>query len=538
MIGLYCRLSVADGEHGEESDSIANQRMILADFVTGRADLRGKERRFFVDDGISGTHADNRPALQELLALCREGRCEAVVVKDLSRLSRDDLFCVDLVEDALPSLGVRVIAVADGYDSLRDRDRPSAGTELGFKAIMNSWYSKDLSFKVTQSIRSSQRRGVNLNTVPFGYAKDAEGNCVIDPEGAEVVRRAFDLALSGKSQAQIAKVLNAERMVTPRNLQAKRHPEGKWEVRPGARWSGTMVKSLVTNPHYKGTLVLGKRRSVEVGGRRNRKTGDDERYVFDGAHEGIVTAREWERAQRAMTSGATGGAMPRSNRLFAGRIFCGRCGRAVPYRTDRKDDPAYTAYCGCWEKAPTVAVASLERAVNLVVRRQMEAALGVCRRLAEAEVTESERSRLAAGVALVKRRKMAAYEGYRCGGKTPEEFRACKAGLDAEQADIERRLREADRVRAVLGCGDAVARQRLERAIALSKRFADEPGLTRDMVEAFVSKVVSHGEDDVEIALAYDDIFSGVAGVGDGGGSDSAIAVDSGADDVDSDMPN
>ena len=338
MIGLYCRLSVADGEHGEESDSIANQRMILADFVTGRADLRGKERRFFVDDGISGTHADNRPALQELLALCREGRCEAVVVKDLSRLSRDDLFCVDLVEDALPSLGVRVIAVADGYDSLRDRDRPSAGTELGFKAIMNSWYSKDLSFKVTQSIRSSQRRGVNLNTVPFGYAKDAEGNCVIDPEGAEVVRRAFDLALSGKSQAQIAKVLNAERMVTPRNLQAKRHPEGKWEVRPGARWSGTMVKSLVTNPHYKGTLVLGKRRSVEVGGRRNRKTGDDERYVFDGAHEGIVTAREWERAQRAMTSGATGGAMPRSNRLFAGRIFCGRCGRAVPYRTDRKDD--------------------------------------------------------------------------------------------------------------------------------------------------------------------------------------------------------
>ena len=133
---------------------------------------------------------------------------------------------------------------------------------------------------------------------------------------------------------------------------------------------------------------------------------------------------------------------------------------------------------------------------------------------------------------------MAAYEGYRCGGKTPEEFRACKAGLDAEQADIERRLREADRVRAVLGCGDAVARQRLERAIALSKRFADEPGLTRDMVDVFVSKVVIHGEDDVEIALAYDDIFSGVAGVGDGGGSDSAIAVDSGADDVDSDMPN
>ena len=79
MIALYCRLSVADGDGGE-SDSIANQRLILADFIASCDDLKGEEHRFFVDDGISGTHAENRPALQEMLRCCREGRVSTVVV--------------------------------------------------------------------------------------------------------------------------------------------------------------------------------------------------------------------------------------------------------------------------------------------------------------------------------------------------------------------------------------------------------------------------------------------------------------------------
>lgn len=97
MIALYCRLSVADGTGGE-SDSIANQRLLLADFIASRDDLAGEGHLFFVDDGISGTHAENRPALQRMLAMCREGRISTVVVKDLSRLSRDGLYCVGLVE--------------------------------------------------------------------------------------------------------------------------------------------------------------------------------------------------------------------------------------------------------------------------------------------------------------------------------------------------------------------------------------------------------------------------------------------------------
>lgn len=48
----YIRLSREDGDR-EESDSIGNQKKLLADFIDGQEDLRLYD--FYVDDGFSGT---------------------------------------------------------------------------------------------------------------------------------------------------------------------------------------------------------------------------------------------------------------------------------------------------------------------------------------------------------------------------------------------------------------------------------------------------------------------------------------------------
>lgn len=367
MIALYCRLSVADGTGGE-SDSIANQRLLLADFIASRDDLAGEGHLFFVDDGISGTHAENRPALQRMLAMCREGRISTVVVKDLSRLSRDGLYCVGLVEDELPSLGVRVIAVTDNYDSKRDGKSPAASTELGFRTIMNSWYSRDLSHKVTQSIESERAGGTNLNTVPFGYRKGrGERACEVDEEGAAVVRRIFELACEGLDQGAIAAALNEEGAVTPHNLRALRNPGGKLAPKPNQRWTGTMVKTVVRNPHYKGTLVLGKSKRVEMGLGASRPTDPSERRVFEGAHEAVVDAGTWERAQASMRDTRCGGRREPLGHLFSGLVFCPHCGAAVSFRSERQAPvERYTAYCGCFTEPPSISLADLSDAVGRV----------------------------------------------------------------------------------------------------------------------------------------------------------------------------
>lgn len=507
MIALYCRLSVADGERGGESDSILNQRMILADFVSSRDDLRGEEHRFFVDDGISGTHADNRPALQEMLRCCREGRVSAVVVKDLSRLSRDGIYCVRLVEDELPAMGVRVIAVADNYDSRRDHGSMQAGTELGFKAIMNSWYSKDLSRKVTQSVRSEHARGMNLHTYPFGYRRGEERHsCVVDEEGARVVRRIFQLAAQGLAQREVARRLNEEGCVTPYNLRASRSRSGKMPPKPNSRWTGTMVKGIVRNPHYKGTLVLGKQTRVEIATWRTRPTTEEERHVFEGAHEAIVTPEEWEAAQASMVDYRCGGEMEPLNHLFSGLIFCPRCGRAVPYRTCDGPAPRYVAYCGCFESPPSISLDDLSRAVWRVVRAHVDVLLGLSGALAAAEAQRGDRERLARRLEAVPARKLRAYEEYRAGRANREAFGRRKAELDSEESGLRLQMERIERAleRA------APARVEAERAVELARRIG-HGGMTREALEAFVERVELLGDDEVHVTLRYGDLADGLA---------------------------
>ena len=81
---IYLRLSRDDGTQ-EESDSITNQRMILYQFAK-QADLQVTAE--FLDDGISGTKWE-RPGFQAMLQAAEDGWIDTVIVKDLSRLSRD-----------------------------------------------------------------------------------------------------------------------------------------------------------------------------------------------------------------------------------------------------------------------------------------------------------------------------------------------------------------------------------------------------------------------------------------------------------------
>lgn len=503
MIALYCRLSVADGDGGE-SESIANQRLILADFVASRDDLKDEEHRFFVDDGISGTHAENRPALQEMLRCCREGRVSTVVVKDLSRLSRDNLYCVGLVEDELPSLGVRVIAVVDNYDSRRDGKSTSAGMQLGFKAIMNSWYSKDLSRKVTQGIRSEHARGMNLRTVPFAYRKgEGEYTCTADEKGAPVVRRIFELALDGLNQSEIASKLNEEGAITPHNLKVLRSKGNKWEAKPNQRWTGTMVKKIVRNPHYKGTLVLGKTRRNEIGLCSARKTEPEERFVFENAHEAIVDAADWARAQGSMADTNRGGTVEPLGHLFTGFVFCPHCGKAVSFRAGRRRRPAcYTAYCGCFQEAPSIALHVLEEAVASVVRTHVDLLFGLSDAIEAAEASPERIAELRLSLRRLSVRKMRAYEAYRTGERSPEEFAALKAAMDSEEASVRRAIERME----VAAERRAPAIIDAERAFELARRLKGQE-LSRETLEAFVDRIELLGDDEVRITLKYADVF-------------------------------
>lgn len=112
---IYCRLSKEDGDKAE-SNSISSQRAICEDYISRHEDLEIVCEPF-IDDGFSGVNFE-RPQFRKMEEEIRRGRIDCIVVKDLSRFSRNYIDGGRYIEKIFPQLGIRFIAVNDAYDSL------------------------------------------------------------------------------------------------------------------------------------------------------------------------------------------------------------------------------------------------------------------------------------------------------------------------------------------------------------------------------------------------------------------------------------
>ena len=149
-IAIYMRLSQDDGDADRESNSIVNQRHFLHSYVEKH--FEDYELLEFQDDGYTGANF-SRPGVSKLLENVKNGEIDCIIVKDLSRFSRDYIEIGAYLEQIFPFAGVRFLAVNDGYDSDRFKGNV-AGMDISFKNLMNDLYCKDISVKV----RSEERR--------------------------------------------------------------------------------------------------------------------------------------------------------------------------------------------------------------------------------------------------------------------------------------------------------------------------------------------------------------------------------------------
>ena len=148
----YVRLSQED-DNAEESNSISNQKMLIMEFVKKREDINLVG--FKTDDGCSGVTFD-RKGFQELMEIIQEGKCDCLIVKDLSRFGRNYIESGKLIERLFPALGVRFIAINDSYDSAVSNG-PADSMILPFKNLVNDMYSRDISIKVRSNFEVRRR---------------------------------------------------------------------------------------------------------------------------------------------------------------------------------------------------------------------------------------------------------------------------------------------------------------------------------------------------------------------------------------------
>lgn len=150
ITALYERLSRDDDLTGD-SNSIINQKKMLEDYAKANGFTNCVH---FTDDGWSGGSFD-RPSWKRMIEGIEKGEIAAVLVKDLSRVGRDYLQVGFYTEVMFREKGVRFVAITNGVDS----DKRESSEFAPFLNIMNEWYIRDCSRKITTVLRARGMSG-------------------------------------------------------------------------------------------------------------------------------------------------------------------------------------------------------------------------------------------------------------------------------------------------------------------------------------------------------------------------------------------
>lgn len=261
-VGLYLRLSRDDGDKAE-SDSIHSQRDLLMDFISRYRVFRFK--REYVDDGYSGTNYD-RPAFLRMMEDAQKGVINCIMVKDLSRLGRNYIETGRYLERIFPSMGLRLIAVNDNYDTF-DKNSNDNEIVVPFKNLINDAYCRDISIKIRSHLDVKRKDGQFIGSFAmFGYEKDSanKNHLVIDEDAARVVELIFQYRLNGLSAQRIADKLNELGFQPPYEYKRKRgfNYNSGFKSADKAKWTRDTVTRLLGSEMYTGTMVQGRTKRI------------------------------------------------------------------------------------------------------------------------------------------------------------------------------------------------------------------------------------------------------------------------------------
>ena len=300
---IYARLSIENSKKNDDGDSIEGQIEICRDYVSEHPYLHLAGT--YVDNGWTGTNTD-RPEFQRLLADVKEGKIKALVIKDFSRFSRDYIEAGNLLENIFPAMGVRFISVVDRYDSF-ETDGSAGSLLIPLKNLINSFYSKDQSKKVSLAVHAKQLAGEHIpSMIPYGYRKSTTEAYRFepDPETAPIIKKIYTLFLEGNGARPIVRILNDEGVPSPGKLRYMRG-QTKRQCYSDCIWTQQCIKQILMNPTYMGDLVFGRMPTALYLGKPDYHYEPDESKwrILPDMHEALVSRGDFYKVRELLDEG-------------------------------------------------------------------------------------------------------------------------------------------------------------------------------------------------------------------------------------------
>ena len=341
----YLRLSKEDGDK-LESDSISNQRKLIHRYLDQHPEFILVDE--LVDDGYSGANF-HRPGMQQMLRRLEDGEADCVIVKDMSRFGREYIQSGRYIQRIFPEMGVRFIAINDGYDSIRKQQ--SDDILIPIKNLMNDSYCRELSNKLRSQFQIQRSNGEFIGAfAAYGYLKSSEDKhkLVVDDYAASVVKGIFHAKIQGYSMQRIAAQLNQQEVLSPAAYKRSigLNYRSGFDSGENCLWNNTTVRRILQNRIYVGDLEQGKRYKP------NYKTDvvllrpQEEWSVIRDNHEPIIDLWTFEAVQRDLACDTRITEGYDMVEPLSGLLVCGDCGMAmVQKRVSRGSRQFYYYTC-------------------------------------------------------------------------------------------------------------------------------------------------------------------------------------------------
>ena len=376
----YIRLSKEDVDRKQESESITSQRFIIKEYVDKQSDFAYLQE--YKDDGYTGTNT-RRPEFQRMLADANAKKFDCIIVKDFSRFARNLTDFYDTIDKKLTPLGVRVISIGDGIDTLHPDEM-----KMGFVGIVNENYAATTSRNIRAALYSRRENGMFIGAFAcYGYKKDPENksHLIIDDIAAETVREVFSLFISGESIRRITISLNDRGIPNPSDYKRLRgfnytNHFGKGD----GLWSDRTVRRMLSNEMYIGNLVQGKNMTRNFKDRTSVAIHKDNWTIVENTHEAIIERETFAKVQALLArKGVRVSPKQKAADLFAGMVRCFDCGRAMNKKTNKHSYGTYHYYrCATARKMSkkacsnhTIRIDVLENAVLVSLQQMIRVAI-------------------------------------------------------------------------------------------------------------------------------------------------------------------
>ena len=299
----YARVST-DSE--EQSTSYEAQLDYYTSYIKNREDWEFV--KVYTDEGLSGTNTKKREGFKQMISDALDGKIDLIITKSVSRFARNTVDSLITVRQ-LKEKGIEIYFEKENIWTL-----DSKGELL--ITIMSS-LAQEESRSISENVKWGHRKRFadGKVSVPFGhfmgYDKGEDGNLVVNPDQAIVIKQIYSLFLQGMTPYGIAKKLTEDGIISPGKKQ---------------KWSASTIKHILANEKYKGDALLQKSYTVDFLTKKKKlNEGEIPQYYVENNHEAIIDPEVFDMVQIELEKRQIEKTRHSGVHIFSSKIKCGEC---------------------------------------------------------------------------------------------------------------------------------------------------------------------------------------------------------------------